>query len=158
MERPDPANSRIRDMFVNKFSGRSDVDELEALKQQGPLLFTEDDPIFTSAEPLDRLAVQLCTKQHITFKYFEEKYKLYAIRMLGYHPQQASTCRSNMLKMMRKGHITWRRFFEFCCRVLELPLERVMFQFDLPSNREKCTIEVSGLSRNPIPLTDDDEE
>ena len=46
MEKPDQANSRIRDMFVNKYARRQEIDELEALKEQGELIFTENDPIF----------------------------------------------------------------------------------------------------------------
>lgn len=149
MKQPDQASSRIRDMFTNQFVGRSGVDELAALKEQGPLVFGPEDPIYQSPELLDRLVMQICAECRITIAYFEEKYKLYAIRVLGYDPQKALTQRSNMLKMMRKGHITMRRFLEFVCRVLELPLEKVRFEFVQPTQQNsKLTVDVEGLSRS----------
>lgn len=156
MERPDQNNSRIRDMFVNRFSERKAVDSLEILKEEGPLIFTENDPIWHSTHPLDRVAVRLCKDSRITELYFQERYKNYAIKVLGQHPQQASTQRSNMLKMMRRGHITFKRLMEFCCRVLGMPLKTLAFEFKQPTNEQSLDIVLTDLNR--INFSSDTEE
>lgn len=150
MEKPDQNSSRIRDMFVNRFSERKAVDSLEILKEEGPLIFTESDPIWHSTYPLDQVAVQLCKDSRITEPYFQEKYKNYAIKVLGQHPQQASTQRSNMLKMMRRGHITFKRLMEFCCRVLGMPLKTLAFEFKQPAKGQSLDIVLTDLNRSNI--------
>ena len=154
MEKPDQANSRIRDMFVNKFARRQAVDELEALKEQGDLIFTENDPIWHSTYPLDQVAVKLCQDSRITEPYFQEKYKMYAIKVLGQHPTQASTQRSNMLKMMRRGHITFKRLMEFCCRVLGMPLKSLAFEFNHPTRNNTVDIVLTDLNNRTDHLSD----
>lgn len=158
MEKPDQANSRIRDMFVNKFARRQAVDELEALKEQGDLIFTENDPIWHSTYPLDQVAVKLCQDSRITEPYFQEKYKMYAIKVLGQHPTQASTQRSNMLKMMRRGHITFKRLMEFCCRVLGMPLKSLAFEFNHPTRDNTVDIVLTDLNNRSDHLSDPADE
>ncbi len=158
MEKPDQNNSRIRDMFVNRFASRQAVDSLDILKEQGPLIFTENDPIWHSTYPLDQVAVQLCKDSRITEPYFQEKYKNYAIKVLGQHPQQASTQRSNMLKMMRRGHITFKRLMEFCCRVLGMPLKTLAFEFKQPTKDQSVDIVLTDLNRNDSSSIPDEEE
>jgi hypothetical protein len=158
MEKPDQANSRIRDMFVNKYARRQEIDELEALKEQGELIFTENDPIFYSTYPLDQVAVKLCQDSRITEPYFQERYKMYAIKVLGQHPQQASTQRSNMLKMMRRGHITFKRLMEFCCRVLGMPLKTLAFEFNHPTKTNTVDIVLTDLNNRTLDTSDPDED
>lgn len=154
MQKPDQANSRIRDMFVNRFAARKHFDELEVLKEQGKPLFSENDPIYNSTQVLDRFVIRCCQDNHITEPYFHEKYTRYAINVLGYHPTQASTQRSNMLKMMKKGNITFKRFIEFCCRVLDMPLNKMSFEFTKPSG-ERFNMELNDLSKQPIDLSEE---
>ena len=127
MQRPDPNNSRIRDIFTKTFANSKKVDELEQLKHIGPLLFT-DAEIYATSWPLDRMLRRFCVENNISEAYFAEKYKLYALQELGMHPTQASNNRSNLTKALKAGHITYKRFVEVVCNVLGYVVEEMEFK------------------------------
>lgn len=133
MQKPDPSKSRINDIFTARFENMQPVDELEQLKHHGDPLFTELDPVFRSSWLLDRMLVKICEENHITEAYFAEKYKLYALKVLGMHPTQASNNRSNLLKALKAGNITFKRFLEVVCKVLAFNIEQVVFEVVEPT-------------------------
>ena len=138
MQKPDPSKSRINDIFTARFENMQPVDELEQLKHHGDPLFTELDPVYKSSWLLDRMLVKICSENHITEAYFAEKYKLYALKVLGMHPTQASNNRSNLLKALKAGNITFKRFLEVVCKVLAFNIEQVVFEVVEPSGTKQA--------------------
>ena len=128
MNKPVPAHSRVRDIIAETITMPSSMDELEKLKHQGPLLFTEQD-IYATSWPLDQVLRELCVRNSITEAYFTERYKLYALQVLGKHPTQASNDRSNAVKALKLGHITYKRLIEIAENVLGLKIMNMKFVF-----------------------------
>ena len=65
MEKPDPKNSRIQDIFRSRFQTHRHLSEIDALKLQGELIFVQQDPIWFSTRLLDRLLVDFCKSNRI---------------------------------------------------------------------------------------------
>ena len=127
MQKPDPNNSRIRDIFTKTFANSKKVDELEQLKHIGPPLFS-DGEIYATSCHLDRMLRKFCVENNITEAYFAEKFKLYALQELGMDPAQASNNRSNLTKALKAGHITYKRFVEVICNVLGYVVEEIEYK------------------------------
>lgn len=138
MQKPDPAKSRINDIFTARFENMQPVDELEQLKHHGDPLFTENDDVYKSSWLLDRLLVKICQENHITETYFAEKYKMYGLKILGMHPTQASNNRSNLLKALKAGNITFKRFLEVVCKVLAFNIDQVIFEVIEPTGNKQA--------------------
>lgn len=128
MIKPDPSQSRIKDIFAKTLANASKADELEQLKLAGTPLFTDED-ITETSWPLDRLIRRLCVENNITEEYFNERYKVFAMKELGMHPTQASNNRSNLVKALKAGNITYKRFLEVACMVLGFTIENMVFEF-----------------------------
>ena len=92
------------------------------------MLFEEKD-IYATSWPLDQLLRELCVKNHITEAYFNERYKIYALQELGKLPTQASNDRSNTVKAIKNGYITYKRLIEVAQHVLGLNVMRMQFVF-----------------------------
>ena len=127
MNRPDPQQSRVRDIVAELTNIRPRIDELEKLKRQGPLLFTQEDVYATSWHP-DQILREICVKNNITEAYFAERYKLYELQVLGKHPIQASNDRSNTVKALKSGYITYKRLIEVVQNVLGLKIIRISME------------------------------
>ena len=137
MIKPDSSQSRIKDIFAKTLANTTKVDELEQLKLAGTPMFT-DDEINATSWPLDRLIRRLCVENNITEEYFNERYKIYAMKELGMHPAQASNNRSNLTKALKAGNITYKRFLEVACMVLGFTVENMVFEFaDREGNVQK---------------------
>lgn len=129
MKKPDPTNSNIRDIFQLCYGSQNPSDSFELFKEKGTPLFNDDDPIVHSTHPLDQVLMDIVKKMNITDEYFTEKYKDYALRFKGYHIIQTSNNKSNLLKALKSGNITMKRFLEVN-RVLDLTPVRYLFEFD----------------------------
>ena len=125
MLRPDPNQSRIREIFSQTFANTKKPDELEQLKYVGEQMFRPEEVNATSSQ-LDRMLRQYFVDNHISEEYFAEKYKLYALRERGMHPNEASNNRSNLTKALRAGYITMKRFLEVICMVLGNTIDRMV--------------------------------
>lgn len=128
MNKPDPRQSRVRDLISETTTIIKKVEDLEKLKQQGPLLFEEKD-IYATSWPLDQLLRELCVRNHITEAYFNERYKIYALQELGKLPTQASNDRSNTVKAIKNGYITYKRLIDVAQHVLGFNVMRLQFVF-----------------------------
>jgi hypothetical protein len=131
MDKPDPGLSRIKENFMNKISSITSSDELESLKRVGDLIFTEED-INATSWPLDRLLRQLFVENNITDAYFDAKYEIYSYVKLGLDKTKASNNRSNILKAIRKGRITYTKFLEVVSSILGYSISNMMYVFDDP--------------------------
>ena len=159
MIKPDPSQSRIKDIFAKTLANTTKVDELEQLKLSGTPLFTPEEINATSWH-LDRMIRKLCVENNITEEYFNERYKIYAMKELGMLPSQASNNRSNLTKALKLGGITFKRFLEVACMVLGFTIENLIFELAdkegklqtlefketnrAMSNRQKSTVTFKG--------------
>ena len=128
MIKPNPNNSRIREIFTQTLANTKKPDELEQLKYVGEQLFKPEE-INATNHQLDKILRQYFVDNHISEEYFTEKYKLYALKELGMHPTQASNNRSNLTKALKAGHITFKRFLEVICMVLGNTIDSMTFIF-----------------------------
>ena len=103
---------------------------------------------------------KLCVENNITEEYFNERYKIYAMKELGMLPNQASNNRSNLTKALKLGGITFKRFLEVACMVLGFTIENLIFELAdkegklqtlefketnrAMSNRQKSTVTFKG--------------
>ena len=126
MLRPDPNQSRIREIFSQTFANTKKPDELEQLKYVGEQMFRPEEVNATSHQ-LDRMLRQYFVDNHISEEYFAEKYKLYALKERGMHPVEASNNRSNLTKALKAGYITFKRFLEVICMVLGNTIDSMVF-------------------------------
>ena len=136
MNRPNPAESRVRNYAAEIMSMDQDIADLEVLKKQGPLMFTEAD-IYATDWPLDQILRRLFFKHHITEAYFTERYKLYSLRELAKLPTQASNDRSNTVKALKLGNITYKRFIEVIANVLGFRIIKQLYVFEDPSGEQE---------------------
>lgn len=146
MDKPNPELSRIKENFLSKFTNIVKTDELEALKQTGELIFKPEDINATPWAP-DRLLRRLFVENNITDAYFNEKYKIYAYLKLGLHPIKASNNRSNIMKAIKKGHITYTKLIEVINNILGFEITDMMFVFSDPSG-SKHTIQLKENKSN----------
>lgn len=110
--------------------------ETESLKYEGPMLFTEKETTETS-DLLVSVFRRLCVQEHVSLAYFNEKYKQYAILILGKTPQSAANNRTNILKMLKHGDkLSWKKFLELTQYVLGFKPEDVAFKFTKTNNEE----------------------
>ena len=114
MKRPDQNASRIRSVFNDTFSEMNKLDALEPFKAQGELLFTKEDLMAENLGFLDRFIRTYCIKNHITYPYFYQRYRVHALMDLGLDPATASTNRSNLLRRIKDGGITLKCFMQVC--------------------------------------------
>ena len=152
MNRPDPAKSKMRDLFAEIVTVSSKASDLEKLKNIGPLLF-EPSSIYETDWKLDQILRELCVRNHITEQYFNEMHKLYSIQVLGKHPTKASNDRNNMVKSLRNGHITAKRFIEAVVNVLDFKLDDLRIGL-IASNGDRQIYEFH--SKKPIDTPHDD--
>lgn len=136
MERPDEKSTRIKEAFLQKFQNSTRIDELEQLKLIGKLIFTEED-VNSSPWPPDRLLRRLFVDNRITDAYFNEKYKLYAYVKLGLPPSKASNNRTNILKALKKGHITYNKLIEVISNILGYEITDMILVFNDPCGRRQ---------------------
>jgi len=129
MIKPDPNNSRICREFADYIEKvhATDTDDLEYLKSTGDPLFTEEE-LRQAIHPLDRLVRRICVERNITTDYFREKHDRQCAYMLGMLPEQAQNKRSNLLKALKQGDITMKRFLEMVCFVLELDIKNMIVE------------------------------
>lgn len=115
------------------------VNDSEKLKDTGDLLFTEQEAAATS-DLLVSVFRKLCVQEHVTLPYFNEKYKQYAIMILGKTPQSAANNRTNILKMLKRGDkLSWKKFLELTQLVLGFRPDKVIIEFS-KINNEKIQI------------------
>ena len=141
MQRPDPQNSAISDIFTQYVDSEYEKDQLEPLKENGTPLLSPEDPIMSSQEPLDITLVEILQSNHITYEYFSEKYNDYALRFKGYHINQTSNNKSNTLKAIKNGKITWKRFSEM---TNILGMRPTKYRFEYMYQGKKVTYELGG--------------
>lgn len=137
MNKPDPARSRVRDIIAATITKSHDMQELEKLKLQGPLLFTEED-INATSWPLDQMLRELCVRNNITEAYFSEMFKIYALETLGKLPAQASNDRSNAVKALKAGRITYKRLVETVENVLGLKITSMKFVLETKDGNKQA--------------------
>ena len=154
MIKPSPESESIISHDFDDLTGRLvPLDEIEKLKLEGPLLFNEEEANAT-CDLLVHTFRQLCLVEHVTKKYFDEKYKRYAVTVLGKTPQAASNNKSNIIKMLQKGDkISWKKFLELTHLVLGLKPEMISIIFSSVKNKEEIKI-----STNAEKISSSDEE
>lgn len=160
MKKPDPRQSRIREMFLETLANVKKPDELEALKYVGPQVFTQEDVNATSSK-LDRLVRQYFVDNHISEEYFSEKYKLFALKEYGtIDPTKSSNNKSNLMKALKTGHITFRRFLEAVCSVMDNIIKSITIVITDPTGKSQtlqCT-ESDEFVKEYIHVNKEDEE
>lgn len=133
---PSLGESSIFQDFVDEVANLLPLNETEELKNSGELLFTEKEAAATN-DLLVSIFRKLCVQEHITLPYFNEKYKQYAIMILGKTPQSAANNRTNILKMLKRGDkLSWKKFLELTQLVLGFRPEDVMIRFVKTNNDE----------------------
>jgi hypothetical protein len=117
-------------------AGLCSVNESDKLKDTGDLLFTEQEAAATS-DLLVSVFRKLCVQEHVTLPYFNEKYKQYAILVLGKTPQSAANNRTNILKMLKRGDkLSWKKFLELTQLVLGFRPDKVIIEFSKIDNEK----------------------
>lgn len=131
-----PESSNIFQEFEDMSGTLLPIDKVEQLRQEGTPLFTEKDVGATSDIILSMFR-RLCVQEHITKEYFDEKYKQYAILVLGKTPQSAMNNKANIVKELKKGEkLSSRRFMELTQLVLGLKPTLATFVFVTEDNQE----------------------
>jgi hypothetical protein len=141
VKKPDPESTSIITHDFDDLTGSLvPPDQLERLKYVGEPLFTEKE-MNASCDLLVHTFRQLCVVEHISQKYFDEKYKIYAITVLGKTPQAAMNNKSNIVKMLKRGDkLSWKKFIELTHLVLGLKPEIVNIIFSRTKNKEEIEI------------------
>jgi hypothetical protein len=111
----------LRRSFISRFKAPSKT-EYEILKDQGEPLFTKEQ-LAESPGSLDRILRRICIENNISKAYFMEKYKEYAINKRGMFPSQAANNRTNLLKALYKGNITYKLMMTVLDHVLGFKLD-----------------------------------
>lgn len=128
--------SKIMEEFDDLVSDLQPVDTVERLKYEGDLLFTPEE-ITATSDLLVSVFRKLCVQEHVTLSYFKERYKQYAILILGKTPQSADNNRTNILKMLKRGDkLSWKKFLELTQLVLGFKPEDVIIRFVKTNNEE----------------------
>ena len=145
MKHPGPESSSIITQQFEDLTGTLlPVDQVELLKESGDPLFTEEEAN-AACDQLVHVFRQLCVKERITVDYFNEKYKSYAIKVLGKTPTSAANNRANIIKMLKKGDsISWKKFLELTHLVLGLHPESISIQFSNVKTSEPVIISTSA--------------
>lgn len=145
MVKPAPATDSIISLeFDDVTSNLMPLDQVEKLKQEGPPLFTREE-MNATCDFLVHVFRQLCVDEHISKRYFDEKYRHYAVTVLGKTPQAASNNKSNIIKMLKKGDkISWKKFLELTHLVLGLKPEMVSMIFKRVKSKEEIKISTSA--------------
>lgn len=120
----------LEDEFKNAFSG-SIVSVDEVLKTSGRPIFTIDD-VRAVSTPLDRILRMVFVKNRVTYEYFNQCCRKYAIEVLHSHQTQINSVGSNIVRTLQKGNISHGRFFEALVDVLGYKLIdlKITFQSD----------------------------
>ena len=141
MKHPSPESvSIITQVFEDVTGALLPMDQEELLKQIGEPLFSEED-VNATCDLLVHAFRQLCAKENITKEYFAEKYKRYAITVLGKTPQSAANNRANIEKMLKRGdRISWKKFLELTQLVLGLKPELISITFSNMKDQEQIEI------------------
>lgn len=141
MKKPSPESSSIITQNFDDLTGSLlPPDEVEKLKLSGDLLFTEEE-MNATCDHLVHMFRQLCVVEHITKNYFDQKYRHYAITVLGKTPQAASNNKSNIIKMLKRGDkISWKKFIELTELVLGLKPEMISIVFSNVKDKEEIKI------------------
>ena len=133
MRKPDPNASRVRNIITENLLRDIKLKDIENYRNQGELLFTEED-INATPWPLDRFIRSIMVQNRITEPYFNELYKIYAMEKLGQLPSQASNNRSNLVKALKCGGITYKRFIEAIECVLGYSFVEISMVIDTPQD------------------------
>lgn len=161
MKKPSPESSSIITQEFDDLTGSLlTPDETEQLKLCGEPLFTEEE-MNATCDHLVHMFRQLCVVEHITKEYFDEKYRRYAITVLGKTPQAASNNKSNIIKMLKRGDkISWKKFIELTELVLGLKPEMISIVFSNVKDKEeiKISTKADSLESQPNRLLRFDDE
>ena len=139
MQKPDPKQSSISDIFTQYRDIEYEKDQLEPLKENGTPLLDPEDPIMMSKDDLDIVLVEIIQSNNITYEYFSEKYNEYAMRVKGYHINQTSNNKSNTLKAIKNGGITKKRFNEM---IIILGMKPVLYRYDFIYNGKRVSYQI----------------
>lgn len=121
----------------------------------GRPLFEENSLKGKNLNICDKILRRWCIDHNITVEYFSEAYQIYARDILLMHPTKIPHQRTNLMKALKTGGITWKRFDMALFRVLGFRLEDVVFHMrrtekdDLESIRlSTCTPKVVFTKRS----------
>lgn len=124
MIRPPATNDAVK-AFMQKMANTPSMLAIEAIKRVGNPLFTQKD-IDDAIYPLDKILRQYCLDNNVTEEHFTEMYKNYAYNVLRMHETKVNNQKTNLLRTLRDGHITWKKLLEFISvmglRVMDLKL------------------------------------
>ena len=141
MKKPSPESSSIITQQFEDLTGvLLPLDQVEQLKKIGDPLFTPEE-VNASSDLLVHTFRRLCAEESITMDYFCEKYKHYAITVLGKTPQAAANNRANIIKMLKRGErLSWKKFLELTQLVLGLKPETISIVFSVIKSQEQIKI------------------
>lgn len=116
-------DSGISKAFASRFEGKPVID-ITKLREGGSPLFTKDQ-VNETPYPLDRIIRAIIVDNHISKEYFSERAKTYAKLTLGIHQTKVGNYKSNILKTLKKGNISIRKFFEIVHHILGFPISDI---------------------------------
>jgi len=120
MNIPD-INSQFEGMFAIPVANVED-----ALRRSGTPVFVAAD-IAESENFLDRFLRMIFVRKRITNEYLATRCRNYAINVLNIHPTKANSPGSNLLRALKKGDISQKRFNEALISVLGYRIEDMEF-------------------------------
>jgi hypothetical protein len=112
----------IAKAFASRFEGK-EIPETLLIKDGGVPLFTKEQ-INETPDMLDKLLRSILVDNNITKEYFSERAKAYAFS-IGIHQTKVGNYKSNILKTLKKGKITYRKFEEIVHYILGYPIEHL---------------------------------
>lgn len=132
MKMKKPQDIEMDDETMRMAQELQDVSYLEELKRLGTPLFTASDVNWEQSY-LDYLLRSMFIKQNITQEYFEVMHKRYAMNDLAKPHDDVANNKANLLKSLKSGGITWKRFVEAVVNVLKYEIVDIRIEMKDPS-------------------------
>ena len=137
---------KIADFFQERFSNRKPTNIEEDMQDIGTPLFSKESINVENLNQLDIILRTYMSKKNITASYFSYCFRNYAQTLEGVHPNDIKNRRTNLIRALTTGNITFGRFKEAMCEVLGYTLVDMQFTFDTPFGRE--TMKLSDDANN----------
>ena len=102
------------------------------LIRPGKPLFTKDDLIGRHLNAHDKILRVACIRNSITEEYFTECFNRYALEVLNEMPTKIYHQKLNLLRAIRSGGITTKRFNDALCSVLRGQINEVAYTVSFP--------------------------
>ena len=98
----------------------------ESMERSGEPMFHPEE-IFETEHILDQMLRGIFVKRGITYQYFGDRFRHYAVNVLGLEQKMTNSNKGNLLKALRRGNIT-PKTLDITFKVMGLQITDCMFE------------------------------